>query len=204
MMNEITAMRSAALQAVGAKREKERNVQDAERRVLVNTREGWYLEQAAAIIQTVAMQTQKEVQVCLEGAVGHALQTVLGEPYQFHVDFEIKRQRTEACLSLSRNGNKLLPRDSSGGGVMDVISFTLMVLLWSISPRHPAPVMVLDEPFNWLDEERQPLAGGLLGEVCEQMGIQFIVVTHREELIPTGAKVFRVTRTNGASRVASE
>lgn len=201
MIGDLHRLTKSIDQAIGVKREKEKTLAALDQKINRTKREGWHIAQSKDIIHALALKTQEGVQLCLEGAVTHSLRSVFDDPYKFHVDFEIKRQRTEAELTVSNQGEKVKPKDSSGGGLMDVISFTLKVLLWSLSPRKPAPILILDEPFSWLDAERLPRAGELLREIQKQMGIQFIIITHEEELLNTADSVFRITNKTRKSKV---
>lgn len=201
MNTELQNLSRRIDQALGAKNLLLNSIQNLDHRINQTKREGWHIEAARDVIHAVAVKTQEEVQMCLESAVSHALRSVFDEPYKFHVDFEIKRQRTEANLTISKQGEKITPRDSSGGGVIDIISFTLKVLLWSLAPNHPAPVLLLDEPFRFVSTDLQPKVGELLREVQEQMGIQFVVITHEEELIEFADCVYKISNNKNVSRI---
>lgn len=158
-------------------------------------------EKAQLIIQLVAKETQENIKYNIENIVTMAMESVFQEePYKFVMDFEIKSGKTECNLSFERNGNKMNPMNSSGYGAVNIASFALRVSLWAISKKYEG-LFILDEPFRDLSMFHQPLAGKMLKELSEKLGIQFIVATHRMPLIEYADNVHRVKRRNDVSVV---
>jgi DNA repair exonuclease SbcCD ATPase subunit len=159
------------------------------------------LDRAQAVLQVVAQRTQQELEVQIGGLVTMALAAVFPDPYEFVLRFEQRRGKTEADLLFSRDGSEVHPLSASGGGVVDLAAFALRVALWRISSPALRPTIVLDEPFKHLSEDLQPKASALLKEVSSRLGVQFIMVTHSEELVESADRVFQVSLRRGMSRV---
>lgn len=157
-------------------------------------------ENARAVLQAVAEQTQNEVSISISDIVTNAMQTVMNEPYEFKVQFIQKRGKTEAELKFVRDGLEIDPIASSGGGAVDLAAFALRVSLWCLSK--PANTIVLDEPFRFLSKGLQPKAGELLKEISSKLGIQFIIVTHEKALVDSANKVIKVTKKNSVSEIS--
>lgn len=150
---------------------------------------------AREIIRLVAVETQQQLSFHLEELVTNAMVAVFDYPYKFKVEFVTKRNTTECVLSLEdHNGNSVSPLDASGGGVVDVCSFALRIAIWSITAPRPRPVLVLDEPFRYLSRDLLDNAGRMLGELCEKLGLQVIMVSHEKPLVEEADKVFIVKR----------
>ena len=115
------------------------------------------------------------------------------------VDFIIKRGKTEAEISFIKNGNKINPMYASGGGVVDVASFALRIAIWSIS--NSDNVMILDEPGKWISKDLIPKFASIIKELSEKLKLQFIIVTHIQELTEQADKVFNVKLKEGVSVV---
>ena len=139
------------------------------------------VEKALALTQIVAQQTQEELEYRISDIVTTALSSVFPDPYEFKVHFEIKRGKTEAKLVFSRDGEELDPLTASGGGVVDVASFALRLSCYLLQPQNQR-VMILDEPFRFVSKEFLPAVSDLIEELSEKLDIQFIIVTHEEEL----------------------
>lgn len=141
-------------------------------------------EIARELVQEVAQKLQQAVHNQIAGIVSLGLKTVFSEPYNFKINFEKKRGRTEARLIFERDGLELDPISAAGGGVIDVAAFTLRVACLSLSKPALRPILILDEPFKNVSKtkgylDQIPL---LLEKLAEEMGLQIIMVTHIEEL----------------------
>jgi len=159
------------------------------------------IEQAQVVIQTVAQQTQEQLQYHIEDLVTKALEAVFPDPYAFQLRFTLKRGKTEAEISLVKDGEAMSPVSSTGGGVIDVAAFALRVALWALG--NSDNTIILDEPFKHLSAAFQPKAGEMMKELSEQLGLQFIMVTHVRQLEESADKMFYVSIKNGKSLVLS-
>jgi DNA repair exonuclease SbcCD ATPase subunit len=175
------------------------SIQDAlseERRNLKN------IEGAQIIMQLVAKQTQQELEIHISEIVTLALDTIFDDPYEFKLEFVEKRGKTEADLWLMKDGEKIDPLSSTGGGVVDVCSFALRIALWNLKKPKSRNTMILDEPFKWLSKDLLPRAAELLKTLSEKLNIQFIIVTHLDELKETADTIFKVSiSSKGISRI---
>lgn len=153
------------------------------------------LERATEVIQTVAKLTQQELEFHISELVTLALRSVFPLPYRMVVKFELRRSRSEADLLLEDpEGNVVSPMDSVGGGVVDVAAFALRVSLWSLQRPRPRPILILDEPFRFLSQDLQPKASQMLHEISRKLKMQFLIVTHEENLVEAADKIFRVEK----------
>ena len=141
-------------------------------------------KEAQEMAQQVAQAIQQKAHDQIADVVSRCLSTVFDEPYEFKILFERKRGRTEARLVFERDGLEIDPLTAAGGGVVDVASFALRLSCMALSRPAVRSVLSLDEPFKnvskangYLDRIPQLLEG-----LCEDTGIQIIMVTHIEEL----------------------
>jgi DNA repair ATPase RecN len=165
------------------------------------SKEEKYIERAQELIKQAAKNTQEELEYHISELVSLAMKTVFDDPYEMKVKFETKADRTEARVVFEKDGNEISPMDASGGGVVDVASFALRVSLWSLKSPRSCNTLILDEPFKMLSRDLLPKAGEVLKELSRRLGIQFIVVTHSQDLIDNADKVFEVEKKSGISTV---
>jgi len=160
--------------------------------------------QAREVVKTVGLATQQQLEYHFSDIVTSALQAVFPDPYSLSVKFVERRGKTECDLGFERDDVVIDPISASGGGAIDVAGFALRIAAWSM--RHPKsqPVLILDEPFRYLSTDLQEKAGGMLHEISSRLNIQMIIVTHEEELISCGDKIFSVRQTKGISKVFEE
>lgn len=160
------------------------------------------IEETQALIQKVAGDTQEQLKIHIEDIVNTGLETCFPEEYSCYIDFIPSRGKTEADIYLKDyKGNRVNPLQDNGGGLADIVSFSLRLACWTLSKTDP--LIVLDEPFKFLSRELRPLAGELLKTLSEKLKLQIIMVTHDEEMIEVADKVFKVIRKGRESEVNS-
>lgn len=159
------------------------------------------LDAAQIILQEVARITQEALEFRISELVTVAL-NVFPEPYTFRLQFEAKRGQSEAkIVLLTPTGEELDPMSAVGGGVIDMVAFSLRIGLWVLRQPRPRGVIVLDEPFRFLSRGLQPEAGKLIKELSTKLGLQFIIVSHEEALVENVDKILTVRKAGGISRV---
>lgn len=156
-------------------------------------------QKARVVVQTVAEQTQKKIEFHISNLVSMALASVFPDPYEFTLRFVQRRNKTEADLIFSKNGNEGDPIDISGGGALDVASFALRVAIWSIKPTRN--VLILDEPGKFISRDLQEKFSKMIKHLSTKLGIQFIIVSHIPEITDSADKIFKITNVNGVSHI---
>lgn len=160
-----------------------------------------HTEKAQAIIQKVAKETQENLSYKLSEIVTLALNSIFDDPYEFNVEFAIKRGKTEVEFLLLKKGNEYHPTNDIGGGVVDILSFALRIVMWSLKKPRTRNVIILDEPFRFLSKDLQPKASLLLEELSEKLNLQFIMVSHSEDLIEGADKVFKAIKRKKITKI---
>lgn len=156
------------------------------------------LVEARRIVSEAARITQLQFKDFVENLVTMAIQTVFPEQqYKFVMEFDLKFNRSEISL-LVQQGDKepYVPEDEQGGGLLDILSFALRVVMWSLEKPRSRPVFVMDEPFRYCGI-LTPLAGNMMKEISVKLGIQNIIVTHEEALSDVADKLWKVKREKG-------
>src|SRR3989304_4465377 len=82
------------------------------------------LLKARVIVQTVAEQTQKQIEFHINDLITKALQSVFTEPYEFKMKFVQRRNKTECDFFIVENGNECDVFDE-GGGLANIVNFAL-------------------------------------------------------------------------------
>lgn len=140
-------------------------------------------EEARKIVQTVAQEVQIRCHKQISRIVSRCLSAVFGEnAYEFRIDFEQKRGRTEARLLFVRDGEEIEPTDSCGGGVIDMASLALRLAALVLSRPQKRRLLVLDEPLRCLSRNYAERVGEMLMTLAEELSVQFCIVTHSESL----------------------
>lgn len=88
-----------------------------------------------------------------------------------------------------------------GGGVVDVAAFALRVVVLLLAvPKRPR-VLVLDEPFKHVSDAHLPAVCELVKKLSVDLDVQFIIVSHEQELVDAADSIFTVSSNHGASEV---
>lgn len=137
-------------------------------------------EEAQKVVQLVAQTVQQKAHDRIAGVVSRCLEAVFDEPYEFKINFEQKRGRTEASLVFVREGLSVDPLTASGGGVVDVAAFALRLSCLLLARPPLRRTVVLDEPFRFVSEGYRPRVRQMLEQLSKELEVQFVVVTHDE------------------------
>lgn len=155
-------------------------------------------EDFRAIVLQVASETQNQLILRFETIVQSALDAIFPDEYLFKMEFVQRRGRTEVDIWLDRNGTRMDPLDSNGGGVVDVLSIALRICCLTLSKMDR--VLILDEPFKHLRGDARDKLGGLLSILSDKLGIQVLMVADVAGAITNG-RVFQVVKHDSVSYV---
>lgn len=150
------------------------------------------VELAQAFLQSVAQETQRDLKIRVEKIVQLALDTVWPGSYQFQIEFELKRGKTEARIFLLENGWEYDPMSQNGGGLVDVLALALRITAYTLGGT--ANTLIFDEPMKFVSRDLQERASEIIKVLSKHLGIQFIISTHVPEIIESSDKVFRVVK----------
>ena len=137
---------------------------------------------AQEVLQLIAQAVQQKAHERIAGVVSSCLSAVFDDPYEFKIEFERKRGRTEATLRFCRGGLIVDPLTASGGGVVDVAAFALRAACLMLHRPRLSRLIVLDEPFRFVSAEYQSNVRSMLEELSADLKLQIIFVTHNESL----------------------
>lgn len=139
-------------------------------------------QEARSVVTNIAQQVQENAHQQIAAVVTSALEAVFDDPYEFVIRFERKRNRTEAVLEFTRDDNPVNPLEAAGGGVVDVAAFALRVACMTLSKPRIRSLLVLDEPFRFVSRNYRERLRDLIQTLSERLEIQFVIVTHIDEL----------------------
>lgn len=140
------------------------------------------IHQAVKLAQDVAEAVQREAHSQIADIVSRSLEAVFDTPYEFKINFEQRRGRTEASLTFERDGLSVDPMTASGGGIVAMASFALRLSCLLLAKPPLRRLLVLDEPFTHLSADYIGRARELLLTLSKELDVQIIMVTHLEAL----------------------
>jgi DNA repair exonuclease SbcCD ATPase subunit len=143
------------------------------------------------ILQSLAGSLQNNVKDKIISIVQKALDATFPGMF-FDIEFVTRRDKTECdLLCTDAYGNKQDILTGCGGGLKQIISFALRVAVWSLDKK-ASPVILLDEPMTFVSEGMRQLGADLITTLSKDLGIQFIVVSHTQEVIAAGTCIYKV------------
>lgn len=137
---------------------------------------------AQEVLQLISKSVQEQTHKRLAEVVSSCLRTVFDNPYEFKIEFERKRGKTEAKLRFVRGTLEVDPLTASGGGMVDVASFALRVSCLMMHRPKLSKVVVLDEAFKFVSATYRDNVRAMLEGLSKDLGLQIIQVTHIREL----------------------
>jgi DNA repair exonuclease SbcCD ATPase subunit len=185
----------------GAKQETMRQISAMENQITEFEKSLIRHKKAREIVREVGLKTQQQLQFHIGNITTLALESIFNDPYKLTVEFIQRRNKTECDLFFERDGEKVNPLSASGGGAIDVASFALRIASWSMERPRTRNTIILDEPMRFLSVDLQEKASAMIKELSEKLRLQFIIVTHEEELASYADKEFRVTINKGVSNI---
>jgi len=154
-----------------------------------------HTEKAHLIMQKAAKISQEHLAAHLSGIVTQAVQAVIQKPYEFVCEFVERRGATEADLYLIKDGQQYDILEGTGGGLADVISFSLKLayLLLSNVDR----VLIIDEVSRHINSpiQRRNFAE-VMSRLSSEFDIQLILNTTIQELIDVADKLITLKQIN--------
>lgn len=169
---------------------------------------GTHRERAEVLNHVVALLTaaQEVWRGGFEAAVGEhvsrGLSGVFGEPLDLVVEMGVQADLPVARFRIrDSTGLETEIMEAEGGGLVNVTSFLLLVLVLLATRPALARLLVLDETLSELSADFLPQAAALLRHISEEGKFQLVLVTHREELAEAGDVAYRFSKQDGVTRV---
>jgi ABC-type transporter Mla maintaining outer membrane lipid asymmetry ATPase subunit MlaF len=156
-------------------------------------------KKALILIQEVAQSTQTLLRNKVTKLVNLAIRSVFDDPPEFIMEITVKRNRTE-CELLFKDADAIdKPLESAGGGLLDVVSFALRVVMWTFSKTDN--VLILDEPFKFVSPNLAPRVSEMVSEISTKLNLQIIMVSHAEGINDSAAVTYKIMQQDKVSTV---
>lgn len=144
--------------------------------------------------------THKKFKDEIENIITRSIRTIFNRNFTFELDYKEKRNEIESRIVVKEDGHELDPKDEMGGSIVDIISLAFRVCLWHISSPRARNTFILDEPFRFCGKLTS-LVGTVLRELSEVLQFQVILITHDDNLVQYGDRIFKVVMIDGKSYI---
>ena len=162
---------------------------------------------ALDVLRSYASLQEENVRLKVERLVTDGLRAVFErEDLAFRFKFELGRsgQMTATPVLSTAIGDKTVETtatDARGGGVLDVAAFLLRTVMLCLMRPRLDRVMFCDEIFKHLSRDHLGNAAALLRRLSEKLGVQIVMVTHKDEFVDTADRVFDVSIRDGVTKI---
>lgn len=159
-------------------------------------------QKATEVVQAASEARREELRDRVEALVTRGLRAVFGrDDLEFFFKTAIHRDvfSTTPMVRSAFQGRTIETEivEGHGGGIADVVSFVLRVIVLCLARPRAAPVLVLDETFRHVSLEYLRGCATLMKELNRSAGIQFVLVTHKPELVDAADVVYRSENVDG-------
>jgi DNA repair exonuclease SbcCD ATPase subunit len=146
------------------------------------------------VLNSVTQQIQESVKQKMEKFVTRAIAAIYDtREITFHFDFEEKANKMTCRAYFMEDAQEMDPKDDAMGGLLDVASFALRLILFALQPQRKRRTIVLDEPFKNLGGgEYGEAAAAMVQRISHELGVQFIIITHDEEFVAVADAAWEV------------
>ena len=151
------------------------------------------VNKARAYFQEIAETTQRDVADTLSVIITSAIKAVFDtDEYRCEIIFGTARNQSDAKLILVKGEEEIDdPLDSISGGMIDVAAFAARVGF--IFLKGSRKVLIADEPFKGVSEDLKGRCPEMLRLLSEQLGMQFIIISHMKEMIDGADNVLTIS-----------
>lgn len=187
---------------LGEQRQLRRQADDAEQDAVAQKEQAARLDQVVALLAALQETWRSQFQAAVGRLVSQGLTGVFGEELEMVVEMGVSGDLPVARFAVrDSRGLETDVMEARGGGVVNVASFLLRVLLL-LSARPPlARLLLLDESFNNVSDEYLPAVTALLRRICEEGSFQILLVTHRPALTDAADVAYQFSLVDGVTQV---
>ena len=170
-------------------------------------------KEAQSILQSVARETQSEIEDHISEIVSLSLSAVevpepdIPPPPEFIARMVERRDSTECDLLFKEGNREQSPLECSGFGYVDIADYALRVCYILLKNEYGAEkvrkTIISDEPFRNADVRLQYKISEMLRMISDKLGFQQIIVSHADGVNTSADKTFSTTKHLGLSKVTS-
>ncbi len=155
---------------------------------------------ARLLLESYSELEQRVLRDKVEGLVTAGLQTIFGSGYFFAVEVKTLRGQAAMEFTVRKDGVISDPMDSHGGGLVNIVSMVLRLVIVALTPGLGRTV-VLDEPFAHLSQGYIEGVSKFIRGIVDSTGIQLIIVSHEAEIAEVADQAYRLFERDGVTMV---
>ena len=127
----------------------------------------------------------------VETLVSDGLKLIFNSDYKFIIERKEGTKGESYRIMLEKDGFTASPIGTVGGGIINVISFLLRVIM--IQRFKLSKLIVLDESFNNISKDHIDLVSEMVKTLCDDYGYTVLLVTHQPQFASHADRIFKVS-----------
>ncbi len=135
------------------------------------------LELTQALAIALEGEWRKAFEESLEEVVSDGLTLVMEEDHYLHIKSSVKNGASAVSFRIETPRGETGIIDCTGGSVVQITSFLLHLMVTLARRPELRHVILLDEAFGGMQEEKVPVLAQLLRQLVDDTGIQLLFVT---------------------------
>ncbi|MHA1757235.1 MAG: hypothetical protein ACTSVV_10730 [Promethearchaeota archaeon] len=150
---------------------------------------------AVELLSLVQKVTRDKIKESFEMIVTHALNYIFeSDKYSFHLVFGRRGNLQELNFAVQTpdKDEPYNPLDTDSGGVLNIISLALRIVLMEVATPKINGFIIVDEGFAHLSSDHMHMAGQFLKEVNHRFQRQIIGISHKDKMITDANKLIEV------------
>jgi len=148
-----------------------------------------------ALLHSLSSNSQYRLLNDIEHLVSDGLSAVFESDIKFKITPSIKGSQMYLDFGLTNeDGTETDLQDARGGGLVSLTGVLLRIVMLRLLSDRRRQILILDEVFSHLSDEFVPAAGELLKNLSEQLDIQIIMVSHKEQLLEYADTAYHLER----------
>lgn len=158
---------------------------------------GGLLDKSSIFFRLVFDKKKDELRTKIEKLANYGLEKIFGDDIRLKIEQKIKNNRVSNEVKVQKKFDtewvSLDVMDAEGGGMVDVVSFLMRVIVMCLMVPRPRRLLVLDEFAKHLSADFRPKVASFMKELTEKLGVQIILVTHALELTESADVVYNMS-----------
>jgi DNA repair ATPase RecN len=159
-----------------------------------------HLEQVMTVLATMEAAWRRGFEEALTAMVSRGLTLVLGEPTHFIVESKSRAGVPALEFHLEQGGLETDILEAKGGTVVNLVNFMLRLVVVLAAQPPLRRILVLDEAFAHVSAEYVPELAALLRQLCDETGVQILLITHDPAYVDVADIAYEVTQERGVSQ----
>ena len=138
----------------------------------------------------------------IEELVSYGISLVFSKKREFKIYYRTRASVPVVDFKIVSDYGESDIYEAQGGGVVNVVSFLLRLILLVHSNPPLARIMFLDESFRHVSPEYVPAVAQLMKELCARMEMSFVMISHQPAFLDYADRIYELDQRDGVTQIS--